>query len=142
MQLIDSVDIGTVRASNMKILGAIKLLWRQCRLHPCLRPHTVLSPWACVRLLSLFSLVLLCDPTDSGPPGSSFLGILQARILVWVARPSSRVSSQPRVRTHVFYVSCVSCIGRGILYHWCHLGSPPAPRPHPPRQSLHFPKGN
>ena len=39
------------------------------------------------------------------PPGSSANGILQARILEWVAMPSFRGSSQPRDRTHV---SCVS----------------------------------
>ena len=38
----------------------------------------------------------LCDPMDCGPPGSSVRGILQARILEWVAMPSSRGSSQPR----------------------------------------------
>ena len=37
---------------------------------------------------------------DCSPPGSSVLGILQARILEWVAMPSSRESSQPRDRTH------------------------------------------
>ena len=31
-----------------------------------------------------------CDPMDCSPPGSSILGILQARILAWVAMPSSR----------------------------------------------------
>ena len=41
----------------------------------------------------------------------SVLGILQARILEWVAISFSRGSSWPRDRT------CVSCIGRGILYH-------------------------
>ena len=30
----------------------------------------------------------LCDPMDCSPPGSSVLGILQARILEWVAKPS------------------------------------------------------
>ena len=35
------------------------------------------------------------------PPGSSANGILQARILEWVAMPSFRGSSQPRDRTHV-----------------------------------------
>ena len=43
------------------------------------------------------------------------------KILEWVAMPSSRASSQPRDQTHVSYVSC---IGRWVLYHWCHLGSP------------------
>ena len=33
---------------------------------------------------------------DHSPPGSSVHGVLQARILEWVARPSSRGSSQPR----------------------------------------------
>ena len=39
------------------------------------------------------------------------MGILQARILEWVAMPSSRGSSQPRDQTHTF------CIGRRVLYH-------------------------
>ena len=38
----------------------------------------------------------LCDPMDCSPPGSSVHGILQARILEWVAIPFSRGSSQPR----------------------------------------------
>ena len=46
----------------------------------------------------------LWDPVDHSPPGSSVCGILQKRILGWVAMPSSRESSQPRDRT------CVSCI--------------------------------
>ena len=48
-------------------------------------------------------------------------GILQARILEWVAMPSSRGSSQLRDQT---YVSYVSCIGRWVLYHQHHLGNP------------------
>ena len=35
----------------------------------------------------------LCDPMDCSPPGSSVHGILQARILAWVAMLSSRESS-------------------------------------------------
>ena len=38
---------------------------------------------------------------DCSPPGSSVHGILQARILEWIAMPSSRGSSQPRDRTQV-----------------------------------------
>ena len=37
-------------------------------------------------------------------PGSSVYGILQTRILEWVAMPSSRGSSQPRDRTHISHV--------------------------------------
>ena len=38
----------------------------------------------------------LCDPMDCSPPGSSLHGILQARILEWVAIPFSRGSSRLR----------------------------------------------
>ena len=57
---------------------------------------------------------------DSSPSGSSVHGILQARILEWVAMPSSRGSSQHRGQTHISYVSWT---GRQVLYHWCHLGT-------------------
>ena len=43
----------------------------------------------------------LCDPMDCSQPGSSVPGILQARILEWVAMLSSRGSSQHRDRTQV-----------------------------------------
>ena len=56
----------------------------------------------------------LCNHVDHSPPGSSAHGILQARILEWVAMPSSKGSSQPRNRTRISYVSC---IGRRVLYH-------------------------
>ena len=70
------------------------LLWKLYNLHV----H------ACT--LSHFKLCLtLCDPMDYSPPGSSVHGILQARILEWLAMPSSRGSSRPRDRTHV---SCIS----------------------------------
>ena len=36
---------------------------------------------------SLQSCPTLCDPVDGSPPGSSVPGILQARILEWVAVP-------------------------------------------------------
>ena len=40
------------------------------------------------------SCLTLCDPMDCSPPGSSILGILKAKILEWVAMPSSRGSSR------------------------------------------------
>ena len=57
----------------------------------------------------------LCNPMDCSPPDSSVLGILQARILEWVAMTSSRGSSPPRDQTLGYDVSC---IGRRILHHW------------------------
>ena len=44
---------------------------------------------------SLQSRLTLCDPMDCSPPASSVHGILQARILEWVAGPSSREKSHP-----------------------------------------------
>ena len=44
---------------------------------------------------SLQSCLTLCDPMDCSLSGSSVHGILQARILEWVAMPSSRGSSRP-----------------------------------------------
>ena len=43
--------------------------------------------------VSLQSCLTLCDPMDYSPPGSSVRGILQARILGWVAISFSRRSS-------------------------------------------------
>ncbi|MES6266278.1 hypothetical protein U6R57_12305, partial [Cutibacterium acnes] len=47
----------------------------------------------------------LCDPMDCSPPGSSVHGILQARILEWVAISFSRGSSQPRDQTQVSHIA-------------------------------------
>ena len=52
---------------------------------------------------------------DCSPSGSSVHGIFQARTLEWVAISYSRGSSPPSDLT---WISCVSCIGRWILYHW------------------------
>ena len=75
----------------------------------------------CPHACQVASCLTLCDPMDTSPPGSSVRGILQARILEWVAIPFSRGSSRPRDGTRVSYVSCV---GRRVLYHCRHLGSP------------------
>ena len=47
----------------------------------------------------------LCDPMDCSPPGSSVHGILQARILEWVAISFSRGSSCSRDQTRVFHIA-------------------------------------
>ena len=51
------------------------------------------------------SCLNLCNPMDRSPPDSSVLGILQARILEWVAIPFSQGSSQPRDRTQVSHIA-------------------------------------
>ena len=59
------------------------------------------------RILSevLFIQSYLCDPMDCSPPGSSVHGLLQARILEWVAIPFSRGSSWLKDRA---WVSCIA----------------------------------
>ena len=73
----------------------------------------------CTKLLQ--SCPTLCDSIDHSPPGFPVHGILQARILEWAAMLTSRGSSEPRDRTCVSYISC---IGKQVLYHERHLGSP------------------
>ena len=52
--------------------------------------------WVCMHAKLLQLYLALCDPVDCNLPGSSVLGILQTRILEWVAISSTRGSSQPR----------------------------------------------
>ena len=68
-----------------------------------------------MRAESLQSCLTHCDPVDCSPPGSSVHGISQARILEWVAMPSSRGSCQSRGWTCISYVLG---IGRQVLYIW------------------------
>ena len=62
--------------------------------------------------------VFICNPMDCSPPSSSVHGILQARILEWVAIPFSRGSSQPRDWTQV------SCIGGRSFTIWAIMETP------------------
>ena len=58
------------------------------------------------------SCLTRCNTMDCSLPGSSVHGILQARILEWVAVPSSRASSQPREWTQI------SSIAGGFFTIW------------------------
>ena len=73
----------------------LKLLTRCCR--------DVGIEWFCTSFCGFaFSVLVaqscptLCEPMDRSRPGSSIHGILQARVLEWVAIPFSRGSSQPK----------------------------------------------
>ena len=66
------------------------------------------------------SFPTLCNPMNCSLPVSSIHGVLQARILEWVAISFSRESSQARDQTHIF---CVSCIGGWVLHQLSHQGS-------------------
>ena len=94
--------------------------------HPFVRWNELM----CVRACSVAqSCPTLCDHTDCSPPGSSVHGVLQARILEWVAMPSSRGYSQPRDWTQVSYIAGrffinwatgqiqpTACFGRAVLF--------------------------
>ena len=58
-----------------------------------------------ISVLAAQSYPTLCNPIDYSPPGSSVDGILQVRVLEWVAIPFIRGSSWPRDRT---WVSCIA----------------------------------
>ena len=58
----------------------------------------------CMHAKSFQSCLALWNPMNGSAPGSFVHGILKARILKWVAIPSSRGSSQPRDRTHISYL--------------------------------------
>ena len=75
----------------------------------------------CVYAKLLQSCPTLCDPMHCSPPGSSIYGILQARILQWIAVPSPQGSSPPRDWTCGSYVSCIC---RQVLYPLTPPGKP------------------
>ena len=63
--------------------------------------------FVCVNLFVLVaqSCPALCSSMDCSPPVSSVHGILQARMLEWVAFPFSRWSSEPRDWTQVSHIA-------------------------------------
>ena len=87
-----------------------------CRFFSHLGSYRTLSRGPCAiqrtPAQSLQSCPALCNPVDCSFPGSSVHGILQARILEWVAISSSRGSSRPRDHTRV---SRIACIGKGFF---------------------------
>ena len=98
--------------------------WQAAGVFPCWQTPSAWDPaWRCDGDSVLVhvcpnvhaqSCPTLCDPRDYSLPGSSVHGIFQAMILEWVAICYSRGSSWPRDWAPD---SCLSCIGRPILYH-------------------------
>ena len=76
-----------------------------------------------MKVLVAQSCLTLCDAMDCSLPGSFVHGIVQARILEWVAIPLSRISSWPRDWT----LSLLHY--RHILYHLISQGSPSNNKP-------------
>ena len=65
----------------------------------------IISHWKWKKQLAAQLYLTLYDPMDCSLPGSSVYGILQARILEWVATSFSRGSFQSRDQT---WVSCIA----------------------------------
>ena len=95
---------------NLKVIETLYIKGQRIRETDKTRAYLKTCPTVC---LVTQSCLTLCDPVDCSPPW----GFLQARILEWVAMPSSRISSQPRDRTQV---SCIK--GRFFT-----IGSPGEP---------------
>ena len=85
---------------------------KRCKIAITLKPDILTSGLELVLRLVAQLCLTLCHPIDYSPPASSVHGGFQARILEWVAFPSSRGSFQPRDWI------CVSCIVRWVLYYW------------------------
>ena len=68
-----------------------------------------------VKVLAAQSCLTLCDPKDCSPPGFSVHGILQARILEWVACYSLLQGIFPIQESNPCLLSLLHC--KQILYH-------------------------
>ena len=73
----------------------------------------------CAKLLQV--CLSLCNPMDCSPPGSSLQGIIQARILEWVAISFPRESSQLKDQAHIS-LQLLHC--RWMLYDWATWEAP------------------
>ena len=83
---------------------------KKASFHPIGRKfYPLLSSILHVLCLVAQSCPTLCNSMDCSPPGSSVHGILQARILEWLAMSFSKGSSQPRDGTQV------SCLAGGFF---------------------------
>ena len=79
---------------------------------PRLQHSACVCVCVCVCVLIVQSCPTLCDLMDYSPPDFSVHGILQARVLEWIATPFSRGSSRPRDR------SLVSCTAGRFFAVW------------------------
>ena len=105
-----------MRTGKPIINGLIQILFKK-RLHWNLMWNKQipikLSLWKKVKLLS--RVWLFATPWTVAHQAPLSMGILQARILEWVAIPSSRGSSWPRDQT---LVSCISCTAGRLFTFW------------------------
>ena len=121
----DARDVGSLSSGSSVFSKSTLYIWK-FSVHILLKPslkefeHYLAYMWnegSCTVVWTFFGI-------DSSPPGSSVHGILQARILEWVAIPFSRGSSRPRDQTQI---SCIAggfftVVAEGLLFviQWTH----------------------
>ena len=112
-----SVAVHGVTKIQIRLSGWTELsISSTCDMFKCIYIHALVCVLCCVCLclcVCFFSSSFVSDslkpngqekkkkernPMDSSPPGSSFHGIFQARLLEWVAISYSRGSSNPEIR--------------------------------------------
>jgi len=91
----DGVAFLSVQQSGSSWDGVLSLILYVTLIKSSYKASLTLWPVLCCAK-SLQLCLTLCNSMDCSPPGFSVHGILQARILEWVAVPSSRESSQSR----------------------------------------------
>ena len=94
-----------------KILNSMRVATLWCSGHPT---EDLTQGCVCVCVCTRSVMSDSCDFMDGSLSGSSVHGLFRVRILEWVAISFSTGSSQFRDQS---CMSCISCIGRWILYH-------------------------
>ena len=106
------MDRGDWRATITKERGHHKRVGHSVAIK---QQHMLIPTWKFILAQSLQLCPTLCNHTGYSLPGSSVRRIHEARILEWVAMPSSRASSWPRDWTRDF---CISCTAGRFFTHW------------------------
>ena len=106
-----SMENPTDRGASLAIVHRVTKSWTQLKL---LSTHTYTAQGASILFFivcakSFQSYLSLCDPIDYSPPCFSDHGILQARILEWIAMSSPKGSFWPRDWTHVSMTPALAC---------------------------------
>ena len=123
-QELEASTICSLTVSNLQYSSGLLLTitnFFSMKVFSSMKARTVLLEFSFILIVCVCessvaqSCPTLCDPMDCKLPGSSVHRIFQERILAWIAISRYKGLSWPRDWTHV---TCISCIGRRILYHW------------------------
>ena len=91
--------------SNSLTNASPHVLWQVIMMNCTYSNYALRKSESEVKMLVAQLCLILCDCMDCSQPGFSVHGILQARILEWIAIPFSRGTSPPRDRNLDFLIS-------------------------------------